>query len=81
MDELTIEDLRQLVIFYNKRANEAELKNAEFQLFTNRLKIEKTSLESKIKNLELEVEKLYKRPDPDAVQKSTEKVSKVKESK
>ncbi len=51
MDELNIEDLKQLVIFYNKRTTDAESKNAEFQLITNRLKIENASLESRIKVL------------------------------
>jgi hypothetical protein len=68
MDELNIEDLKQLVIFYNKRTNDAELKNAEFQLITNRLKIENASLESKIKNLESEI-----------IQKTTKEKAKIKE--
>jgi hypothetical protein len=68
MDELTIEDLKQLVIFYNKRSFDAESKNAEFQLINNRLKIEKISLESRVKNLESEI-----------ISKSTAKKLKAKE--
>lgn len=60
MDELNIEELKQLVIFYNKRAADAESKNAEFQLITNRLKIEKNNLESKLKSAEDKVEALSK---------------------
>ena len=78
MDELTIEELKQLVIFYNKRAADAESKNAEFQLITNRIKNEKTFLESKIKNLELEVEKLSAKPEAITIKKIVEKKPKAK---
>ena len=78
MDELTIEDLKQLVIFYNKRTTDAESKNAEFQLITNRLKIENASLESKIKGLESEVKKLSEKPEPEVISKSTAKKPKAK---
>jgi cytochrome c peroxidase len=64
MDELNIEELKQLVVFYNKRTSDSELKNAEFQLIINRLKIENTSLESKIKNLELAINKLSEKVEP-----------------
>jgi thiamine pyrophosphate-dependent acetolactate synthase large subunit-like protein len=78
MDELNIEDLKQLVIFYNKRTTDAESKNAEFQLITNRLKIENASLESRIKNLESEIKKLSEKPEPVVVKKTTEKKTKAK---
>jgi hypothetical protein len=64
MDELNIEELKQLVVFYNKRTGDSELKNAEFQLIINRLKIENTSLESKIKSLELAINKLSEKAEP-----------------
>ena len=78
MDELTIEDLKQLVIFYNKRTTDAESKNAEFQLITNRLKIENASLESKIKNLESQIKTLSEKPEPVIVEKTVVKKTKAK---
>lgn len=58
MDELDNEDLKKLVIFYSNRASEAELKNAQFQLITNKLKIEKASIDSQNKKLESEIKEL-----------------------
>jgi|688.fasta_scaffold19093_8 hypothetical protein len=63
MDELDNEDLKKLVLFYSNRTNEAELKNAQFQLITNKLKIEKASLESKNKKLESEITELSEKID------------------
>lgn len=63
MDELDNEDLKKLVIFYNNRTNESELKNAQFQLITNKLKIEKASLEFQNKKLESEIKELSNKID------------------
>jgi predicted RNase H-like nuclease (RuvC/YqgF family) len=61
MDELNlnIEELKQLVLFYNKRASDSELKNAEFQLFINRLKSQNSNLKSAIEHQNSEIETLY----------------------
>ena len=78
MDELTIEDLKQLVTFYNKRANEAESKNVEFQLITNSLKNNIALHQSKIRELQLEIEKMYRKPEPVVVAKPVGKKPKAK---
>ena len=71
MDDLIIEDLRQLVTFYNNRANQAELKNNEFQLIISRLRTDKQNTESLVRdlqgeigNLKVEIENFYKNAKP-----------------
>jgi hypothetical protein len=78
MDELTIEDLKQLVTFYNNRANEAESKNVEFQLITNGLRKNIVLHQSKIRELQLEIEKMYRPPEPVIVAKPVGKTPKAK---
>lgn len=70
MDELNIEDLKQLAIFYNKRSSDAEFKNSEFQLITNRLKIEVSNLESTVRGLENEIKRLSEKPEPEIVKRA-----------
>jgi hypothetical protein len=81
MDELNMDDLKQLSEFYVKRTNDAELKNVEYQLFINRMKIEKTVLVSRIRNLELEIEKLSEELNTASLNKNIQKTTKAKESK
>jgi hypothetical protein len=81
MDELNMDDLKQLSDFYVKRTNDAELKNVEYQLFINRMKIEKTVLVSRIRNLELEIEKLSEELNTASLNKNIQKTTKAKESK
>jgi predicted RNase H-like nuclease (RuvC/YqgF family) len=69
MDELDNEDLKKLVIFYSNRASEAELKNAQFQLITNKLKIQNASLNSQNKKLQSEIEKLSEKLESITVKK------------
>jgi hypothetical protein len=64
MDELDTEDLQKLVMFYNQRTNEAELKNAQFQLITNKLKIQNASLDFQNKKLESENKTLSEKLEP-----------------
>jgi cytochrome c peroxidase len=72
MDELTIEELKQLVVFYNKRTSDSELKNAEFQLLINRLKAQTLSLESTVENLKLKIKEISDKTDP-AIVKNAKK--------
>jgi hypothetical protein len=58
MDELTIEELKQLVIFYNKKANDSELKSLELQLIVSRLKTQNLSFKSTFEHLNAQIEKL-----------------------
>ena len=81
MDELTIEDVRQLAEFYVKRTTEAELKNVELQLLINRIKIEKASFGARIRSLEIEVERLSEEPKATDDGNNIRKTAKVKESK
>lgn len=81
MDELTIEDVRQLADFYVKRTSESELKNVELQLLINRIKIEKATFGARIRSLEIEVEKLSEELNSIDVDKNIKKTTKVKESK
>jgi hypothetical protein len=81
MDELNIEDFKQLVEFYVKRATDAELKNVELQLLMNRLKIEKATFGSMIRSLEIEVERLSQEPKIIDDGKNIQKTTKAKESK
>lgn len=69
MDELNIEELKQLLVFYHKRTSDSELKNAEFQLFINRLKSQNSTLKSTIENLNLQIEILSKKIEPPADKK------------
>jgi hypothetical protein len=78
MDELGSEDLKQLVIFYNQKSNDAEFKNSELQLIVNRLRINSASYQAKIRDLQLEIEKMIKTPEPVAVEKSVGKKPKAK---
>ena len=86
MDELNIEEFKLLVSHYNKRATDAELKNAEFQLVLSRLKnvikIHESKIEmldSKIKTLESENHTLSEKVKELSVKKSTAKAVKVEE--
>jgi hypothetical protein len=81
MDELNIEDFKQLVEFYVKRTTDAELKNVELQLLMNRLKIEKATFGSMIRSLEIEVERLSQEPKIMDDGKNIQKTTKAKESK
>jgi hypothetical protein len=58
MDELNVEELKQLVLFYNKRANDSELKNVELQLIVSRLKTQNLSFKSTFEHLNSQIEKL-----------------------
>jgi hypothetical protein len=85
MDDLIIEDLRQLVTFYNNRANQAELKNNVLQLIVNRLNSDKQNAESlvrdlrgKIANLNIEIEQFHKNPEPVVAKKPVGKNPKAK---
>jgi hypothetical protein len=69
MDELDVEDLKKLVTFYNNRTSESELKNAQFQLITNKLKIQNASLNSQNKKLQSEIEKLSEKLESITVKK------------
>jgi hypothetical protein len=80
MDDLIIEDLRQLVTFYNNRSNQAELKNNEFQLIISRLRSDKKNAELLIKdlqgeigNLKVEIEQFHTNPEPVIAKKSVGK--------
>ena len=86
MDELNIEEFKLLVSHYNKRATDAELKNAEFQLVLSRLKnvikIHESKIEmfeSKIGTLESENFILSEKVKELSVKNSTAKVAKAKE--
>ena len=81
MDELTIEDVRQLAEFYVKKASDFELKNVELQLLVNRIKIEKATFGARIRSLEIEVEKLSEELNATDIDKNIKKTTKVKESK
>lgn len=75
MDNLNIDELKQLVTFFKNRANEAEFNLLQSQLLVNRLSNEKqkletdlinintknTSLSSKNDELQTEVDKLKKK--------------------
>jgi hypothetical protein len=79
MDELNIEDFKQLVEFYVKRTTDAELKNVELQLIINRIKIEKATCGARIRSLEIEVEKLSQELKTNDIGKNIKKTTKVKE--
>jgi len=93
MDELNIEEFKLLVSHYNKRATDAELKNAELQLLLSRLRnviksydLEKEVLESEKEALGSEIVRLSERVKElseivkeSSVKKTTSKVVKVKE--
>jgi hypothetical protein len=86
MDELNIEEFKLLVSHYNKRATDAELKNAELQLILGRLKnvinIHESQIkifESKIGTLESENFNLSEIVKELSVKKSTAKAVKAKE--
>lgn len=69
MDELTIEELKQLVVFYIKRVSESELKTAELQLFMNRLKSQNSTLKSTIEHLNSQIEILSNKVGPPTAKK------------
>jgi|688.fasta_scaffold21267_16 hypothetical protein len=79
MDELNIEDFKQLVEFYVKRTTDAELKNVELQLIVNRTKIEKATFGARIRSLEVEIEKLSEELKTKDIGKNIKKTTKVKE--
>ena len=79
MDELNIEDFKQLVEFYVKRTTDAELKNVELQLIVNRTKIEKATFGARIRSLEVEIEKLSEELKTKDIGKNIKKPTKVKE--
>jgi hypothetical protein len=81
MDELNMDDLKQLSEFYVKRTNDAELKNVEYQLFINRMKIERATFVSRIRSLEVEIERLSEELNTASVSKNIQKTTKAKESK
>lgn len=92
MEELYVEELKMLALHYNKKANDAELKNAELQLLLNRLRTTIQSnteseqskvnlLETEILKLESEISKLYEKISLMSIQKPTKKVTKTKEIK
>ena len=79
MDELNIEELKLLVSHYNKRATDAELKNAELQLLLSRLRNTIRSHELEIEVLKPENVRLSERVKELSVKKSTAKAVKVEE--
>jgi hypothetical protein len=81
MDELNVEELNLLVSHYNKRATEAEFKNAELQLLLNRSKSTIKAHQSKIDALLSENKDLYDKIDLMATSKPIEKATKVKGQK
>jgi hypothetical protein len=79
MDELTIEDIKQLADFYVKRTSDAELKNVELQLLVNRIKIEKATFGAQIRSLEIEIERLSEQSKAIDSVNNIKKTTKVKE--
>lgn len=79
MDELNIEEFKLLVSHYNKRATDAELKNAELQLILSRLRNVIKANDSEIINLGSTIQRLSDKIELLSAKKPTAKPTKVKE--